>query len=172
LSYRPIPLLSVGLAAALALSSEALAAPAGDEYLPKVPNAAGNAAAGKGGDLNSGSGETTTGNAVAGASDTGGTKAKGVQDQNGKKADAGNPPKPAAATDTSSSDGGSSGLIVLVLLGVAVIVVAGGMILRHRAGPSEDKDEGEDLGNAPGPGGTPSARPTPDGEIVAGREKS
>jgi hypothetical protein len=172
LSHRTILLLSVGLAAALAFSSAAIAAPAGDEYLPKVPDAAGNQApAAKGGDLNSGSGETTTESTDISGSETGATKGKADQNPNGTKADAGNASKPAAATDTSSSDGGSSGLIVLLLIVFAVIVVAGGMILRHRAGLAEGEDEGEDRGNGPGPGGTPSARPTPDGEIVAGREK-
>jgi cobalamin biosynthesis Mg chelatase CobN len=173
LPYRTTLLLSVGLAAVLACSGAALAAPAGDEYLPKVPSAGGNAAPAKGGDLNSGSGETGTGGSSTGTSETGtgtgATKAKGDQDKNGKKSDKDDSTTPAAATDSNSSGGGgSSGLIVLALIGVAVIVVAGGMILRHRAGLSED--EGEDRGKGRGPGGT-SARPTPDGEIVAGREK-
>jgi hypothetical protein len=177
LSYRTILLLSVGLAGVLAFSSAAIAAPAGDEYLPKVPDAAGNQApGGKGSDLNSGTGETTTGSSETAGSDSGAaTKAEGDRDQKGKKSDEDrDDSKIAPATDTNSSGGGgggggSSGLIVLVLIVAAVIVVAGGMILRHRAGLTEG--EGEDRGDGPGPGGTPSARPTPDGEIVAGREK-
>jgi cobalamin biosynthesis Mg chelatase CobN len=176
LPHRTILLLSLGLAAVLAFSSAAIAAPAGDEYLPKVPDAAGNQAAGAkgGGDLNSGTGETTSGSSETAGSDTGATtKAEGDRDQKGKKADEDrDDSKTAPATGTRSSGGGgggSSGLIVLVLIVAAVIVVAGGMILRHRAGLTEG--EGEDHGDGPGPGGTPSARPTPDGEIVAGREK-
>jgi cobalamin biosynthesis Mg chelatase CobN len=175
LSHRTILLLALGLAGVLAFSSAAIAAPAGDEYLPKVPNAAGNqAAGGKGGDLSAGSGQSTTGSSETGGSDTGAaTKANGEQDQKGKKSgEDRDDSKTAPVTGTSSSGGGgggSSGLIVLVLIVAAVIVVAGGMILRHRAGLTEG--EGEDPGDGPGPGGTPNARPTPDGEIVAGREK-
>jgi hypothetical protein len=174
LSHRTILLLSLGLAATLAFSSAALAAPAGDEYLPKVPDAAGSAAPAKGGNLTADPGETTTTTDTGtSASGTGGTKGNGDQRQDGKKSDAGSTPKPAAATDTSSSGGGgSSGLIVLVLIVVAVIVVAGGMILRRRAGLTEGDDDDDDRGDGSGPGGTPSARPTPDGEIVAGREKT
>jgi cobalamin biosynthesis Mg chelatase CobN len=174
LSHRKILLLSVGVAAALVCSGTAIAAPSGDEYLPKVPDATGNhTAGGAGGDFSSGTSESTQ-ETQAGDSSTAGTQAEKKQPkqekQEKKKSKDDKVANAAAGSNGGSSGGdGSSGLLIGLLI-VAVVVVAGGMILRHRAGLGDDEHE-QGGANGPEPGGTPSARPTPDGEIVTGREK-
>jgi hypothetical protein len=156
----------------LALGGVATAAPAGDEYLPKVPNATGHDG-GSGG----GGGSPPTGSSSAAPSSTGGTAARtaesGEQPAKDKKRSKHDDRTvtPAASSDGGSSDGGggSSGLLIGLLIVVGVIIAAVGMTLRQRAGGG---DEAEGAGPARERGAGQGARPTtPDGEIVAGRDK-
>jgi hypothetical protein len=174
----------LAIAGSLALAATAYAAPAGDEYLPKVPDATGSQsgdgqrASGTGG----GGGETAApvaGSSIVpdtvstgtpgGAGDEGGSGKKQAKGKEEPEASA----TPAVATETASADDDSSGLfdprVLLIVAGVMIAAV--GMTLRHRAagmeetatdGGRSDRDRGE----------APRARPTPDGEIVAGGDKS
>jgi hypothetical protein len=153
----------------LALAPIALAGPAGDEYLPKVPQAAGSASAHS---ASGGSGETTLPQST-----TGGNGSKSSNDQgNGKKKkdDAANQAVPAGGSGSGGGGGDdSSGSILLnpivLLMIAAVIAAAVGMTLRRRQlGDGEgDPDSQRD----PGASGAGSPR-TPDGEIIAGRDKA
>src|SRR5262249_39337719 len=161
--------IGVGLASAilLAWSAIALAEPAGSEYLPKVPTASGNAASGGAGSQSSQGGTTvpTTASSEAGPSKT--TNSKGTE-TNGKKREAA--VAPAASSGDGSSGGGSSGLWVILLIVAGVIVTAVGMTLRRRQGddPGATGDEDRPARSADDMANTPQ---TPDGEIVAGRDK-
>jgi hypothetical protein len=166
---------SVGLCMAvvcsLMLAGVASAAPAGDEYLPKVPNATGHSGSGAGG-----GGSTATGSSSAAPSETGGTAAgtAATSDQESKHKKGSKDDQrvtPVASTDGGSSDGGdgSSGLLIGLLIVAGVIIAAVGMTLRQRGGG----DEAEGAGPAREGGADQGARPTtPDGEIVAGRDKA
>ncbi|HEX3562545.1 MAG TPA: hypothetical protein VHU24_06875 [Solirubrobacterales bacterium] len=152
----------------LALAPVALAGPAGDEYLPKVPQAAGSASAHS---ASGGSGETTLPQST-----TGGNGSKSSNDQgNGKKKDnAANQAVPAGGSGSGGGGGGdSSGSILLnpivLLMIAAVIAAAVGMTLRRRQlGDGEGDPESQ---RDPGASGAGSPR-TPDGEIIAGRDKA
>jgi hypothetical protein len=150
----------------LALAPIALAGPAGDEYLPKVPQAAGSASAHS---ASGGSGETTlpqstTANGSKNSSDQG----------KGKKKDAANQAVPAGGSGSGGGGGNdSSGSILLnpivLLMIAAVIAAAVGMTLRRRQlGDGEGDPESQ---RDPGASGAGSPR-TPDGEIIAGRDKA
>jgi len=137
-----------------ALATPALAAPAGDEYLPKVPKAAGKElATGQNGD------GTILEPAVRGAG------------QNGDGAGGGGDPaqgsgslRPAAAGDSGSGSSALLDPIVLLVIAGVVAATAGMMLRRHQA-------DGE-VPASPGgtPRGTSSERPTPDGRIVNGED--
>ena len=167
---KTVPTLIAGAAVSLslALAPVALAGPAGDEYLPKVPQAAGSASAHS---ASGGSGETTlpqstTANGSKNSSDQG----------NGKKKDnAANQAVPAGGSGSGGGGGGgdSSGSILLnpivLLMIAAVIAAAVGMTLRRRQlGDGEGDPESQ---RDPGASGAGSPR-TPDGEIIAGRDKA
>jgi hypothetical protein len=150
LAARPL-LAATAIIAAMA--TPALAAPAGDEYLPKVPKAAGK--------------ELATGENGGGTILEPGVRGAG---QNGDGSGGGDPAQgagslqPASAAD---SDSGSSALLdPIVLLVIAGVVAAtAAMMLRRRQADGEVPDR---------PGGTPretsSERPTPDGRIVNGED--
>jgi len=149
--------LVAGAAISLALAPVALAGPAGDEYLPKVPNAGGSATARSAG---GGSGGSTLPEASG----------KGSKDTNGKKKDN----SASLAVPVGGSGGGgdnSSGSILLnpivLLMIAAVIAAAVGMTLRRRQ-LSDGEPEPQTNPGAPGAG---SPR-TPDGEIIAGQDKA
>jgi phosphotransferase system glucose/maltose/N-acetylglucosamine-specific IIC component len=159
--------LIAGLAISLALAPTALAGPAGDEYLPKVPQAGGSASAHS---ASGGSGETTLPQAnKKGSQDTTGNgKGKGK-----KKDDAANAAVPAGGSGSGGGGDDSSGSILLnpivLLMIAAVIAAAVGMILRRR---QLGDDEG-DPESKQGPGAPASGSPrTPDGEIIAGQDKA
>jgi hypothetical protein len=157
--------LVAGAAISLALASTALAGPAGDEYLPKVPQAGGSVSAHSAG---SGSGQTTLPEA---------TTVKGSNDANStskdkKKDDKANVAVPAGGSGSGGGGDDSSGSILLnpivLLMIAAVIAAAVGMTLRRRQlSDGEDPDSKRD----PGASGAGSPR-TPDGEIIAGRDKA
>jgi hypothetical protein len=144
--------MALGLGAAISLLATApsLAAPAGDEYLPKVPEATGEQGS-------SGSTDGTTAGSTTGATSSGGKDGKAKEDD---EDGVGSTSGPLA---TSSDDDDSSGGLFGTLFDPVVTAV--GMTLRRR-------QEGD------GRAGTTRVRrdpatapPTPDGEIVTGGEK-
>lgn len=151
----------------LALAPIALAGPAGDEYLPKVPQAAGSASAHS---ASGGSGETT----LPQSTTANGSKNSSDQGNGKKKDDAANQAVPAGGSGSGGGGGdNSSGSILLnpivLLMIAAVIAAAVGMTLRRRQlGDGEGDPESQ---RDPGASGAGSPR-TPDGEIIAGRDKA
>jgi len=148
-------------AVSLALATSALAAPAGDEYLPSIPKAGGNQSGG------SQSGSSASSVPVPSSSGTGGPSSSTGANGNGNPAAKSSPAQPSSSND--SSDGGSPLLDPVVILLVAgVIVTAVGMTLvrRHSDGSDSDWEDEPETDDAP------NARPTPDGEIVAGGERN
>jgi hypothetical protein len=134
----------------LALAVPALAAPAGKEYLPKVPKSAGGEVRAQG---TQGPGGTILEPQARGAGKNGEGAATG--DSN---AQSGTP-----STNTSTGDSGSTIFNPIVLLMIAgVIAAAVGLTLRRRQGGRPATEGGAE------PEAQPRARPTPDGEIVAG----
>jgi hypothetical protein len=138
---------------ALAAAAPAMAAPAGDEYLPKVPKAAGKElAAGQ-----DGAGGSILEPAVRGAQGTGDQK---NGDQNGDTPDS------AALGSAGSSSGGGSGadalldpVVLLVIAGVLAATI--GMTLRRRQSDLGQSAAGGDDASRK----TSNDRPTPDGGI-------
>jgi hypothetical protein len=167
---KTVQALIAGAAISLALAPIALAGPAGDEYLPKVPQAGGNASAHSASD---GSGQstlpqstTTTAEGSKNSSDNDGGKGK-------KKDDAANLAVPAGGSGSGGGGDDSSGSILLnpivLLMIAAVIAAAVGMTLRRRQlSDGEGEPQSQSSAGAPGAG---SPR-TPDGEIIAGRDKA
>jgi hypothetical protein len=141
----------------------ALASPSGQEYLPSIPSATG--------DKSAGGGSSTVVPAPTSNSVTSGqTLDKHARNTERKK---GKPVKTAATpldSHSARASGGSSPGIAPILIAIigGVIVVAIAMTLRRRHGSPEDEDRG-DSGPVDRP--TPNARPTPDGEIVAGGDE-
>jgi hypothetical protein len=179
LSTRTIIPLGLVVVWCLALGASAWAAPAGDEYLPKVPDATGHdASASRGGGGNGGSSapldssSSSTGATapVTSPSDSSGGPDKSHKDSKKDKV-AKAPPAKLAVDSSDNSGDGSSGLFtpIVLLIVAGVIVAAVGMTLRHRAGGPGDEPEGDSRRDA---GQPPSARPTPDGEIFAGGDKA
>jgi hypothetical protein len=163
---KTVQVLIAGAAFSLALAPIALAGPAGDEYLPKVPQAGGNSTAHS---SSGGSAETTLPQAGA----------KGSQDTNSngngngkKKDDSANLAVPVGGSG-SGGGGDSSGSILLnpivLLMIAAVIAAAVGMTLRRRQ--LSDSEGEPDPQTNPGAPGAGSPR-TPDGEIIAGQDKA
>jgi len=163
---KTVQALIAGAAVSLALAPIALAGPAGDEYLPKVPNAGGNATAHS---ASGGSGVSTLPEASGKGSQDTSSKDKG---KSKKKDDSVNAAGPIGGAG-SGGGGDSSGSILLnpivLLMIAAVIAAAVGMTLRRRQ-LGEDEGEPEPQSN-PGAPGAGSPR-TPDGEIIAGRDKA
>jgi len=143
---RKIAGLCAAATLSLAVAPSALAAPAGDEYLPKVPQ----------------SGAHPSGSGSSASEDTGKSKKDKTEQQ------------VVPVGSSGGSDGGdSSGSIflnpIVLLIIAAVIAVAVGMTLRRR---SVDEDDPESPG-APGPAVRREAGPrTPDGEIATGRDRT
>jgi hypothetical protein len=150
----------------------ASAAPSGQEYLPKVPSATGHQPADdaqpSGGSVapSTTTTETTSSTPVA--------KDKKTDKGNGAKKESTNANAvPVSSDDSGSSGGGSSALLpVVLLIAAGVIITAVGMTLRHRGGDDPETGDGGPGRNQPVKGDTPNARPTPDGEIVAGGENA
>jgi hypothetical protein len=147
LSLNTVKGLFLAGAASVLLSAPALAAPAGDEYLPKVPKSAGKGVVAT---PQGGAGSTILEPKTRGAN-------QGTAD---------------GATGSSSDDsGGGSTLLdpVILLIVAGVIAAAVGMFLRTRQGAEEDVAP-EDAAQAQGDTSTAATteRPTPVGEIVGG----
>jgi len=162
---RKIAGLCTAAVLSLALVPSALAAPAGDEYLPKVPQSgAQSSAAGSSGTA---AGTGTTGE--TGPKSPSGEKQESQDTEQGKKK---SEVTPVISSDSDDSGGGSSGSIlfspIVLLMVAAVIAAAVGMTLLRRKGDEDDPGRP----GAPGsekPGARRESGPrTPDGEIVTG----
>jgi hypothetical protein len=166
---------TLGLSAAavlLAITAPALAAPSGDEYLPKVPKAAGKELAagqdGAGGSIlepavrGAGNGDSgSSGNGDSGSSGKGDSGSSGK----GDSADGDPPASSGVASPASSSDddSGASALLdpVVLLVIAGVIAATVGMTLRRRqTALDRPAASGDDAPRKP-----TSERPTPDGGI-------
>ena len=172
----------MGAAIALLAPSLAAAAPSGDEYLPKVPKAAGkevvaNPEQKEGASVLEptirGSEPTETTEETSGSSESSGSSEPAASPQKPKKpADKEEDREPAQASivpsgsDDDDSSGGSTLFNPIILLVIAGVVAATvGMILRRRQDEGSERPEREGDG-ARGP------HPTPDGEIVAGGDEA
>jgi cell division protein FtsN len=151
------------------VAAPAWAGPSGDEYLPKVPSATGHQATSDGSQGES-SGLTTTSTSTSADPTPSATPRNGKS--NDKQQAKGTKTETTAAIPAGSNDGGSSGgggssmLPVVLLIVVGVVVTVVGMTLTRRRGvQSETPTGGENQTERP------NARPTPDGEIVAGGDK-
>src|SRR3954447_3016447 len=155
-------IVAVAAAVCLGLAAPALAAPAGDEYLPKVPKAAGKGVVAN---PDQGPGASVVAPTVRGsASSEGGGKSSDGGGNAKKGTNQAGPSQNASAPADSSGDGGSAILSPIVLLMIAgVIAAAAGMTLRRRQGRKGDPEDGETQQE---PEQVRNARPTPDGEIV------
>jgi two-component system, NarL family, capsular synthesis sensor histidine kinase RcsC len=152
----------------LALAAPALAAPAGSEYVPKVPKAAGEeilrGTQGPGGTVLSpevrGADAANTSASGEASSGTNGSDANG-SDANGSDAnvsDANVSETGAAGTAPGAADTLLDPVVLLLIAGVAAAALS--MTLRQKHSVSADPDAG---GAASDPGSAPA---TPDGEIV------
>jgi hypothetical protein len=169
---------ALGLAATLisvALAAPAYAAPAGDEYLPKVPKAEGkevvaNPKQGAGASVLSPSVRGATPPTASATSDSSHTSSGAEKQPKDKHAKRAKPSANTVAPASSSSDGGGSAIFnpIILLVIAGVIAAAAGMTLRRRQDGGDQPSDGE--GDAPDH--TKHARPTPDGEIVASGEKA
>jgi hypothetical protein len=137
----------------LALAAPAFAVPAGSEYVPKVPQAAGEEILrGK-----QGPGGTILSPEVRGA-DAAKTSASGEDSSGTDGSDANVSETEAAGTAPGAADTLLDPVVLLLIAGVAAAALS--MTLRQRHSVSEDPDAG---GAASDPGSAPA---TPDGEIV------
>jgi cobalamin biosynthesis Mg chelatase CobN len=169
---RKIAGLCAAATLSLALAPSALAAPAGDEYLPKVPQS-GAHSSGTGGSSASGTATTTLptgGSSSPSASDA---KSSGSNSADKNKKDDSGQIAPIGSSGSGGSGGGdSSGSIIfnpiVLLMIAAVIAVAVGMTLRRR---SVDEGDPEPPGG-PEPSTRRESSPrTPDGEIATGQDR-
>jgi hypothetical protein len=136
-------------AVSLGLAAPALAAPADEEYLPKVPKAAGDevvAGEGKGSTILS-------------------PKARGAKEGEDDDEDGSDETSLAGGSDDDSGPADTLLDPIVLLLIAGVVAAAVGMMLKRRRG-SEDSTEG-DSPTRPEP--TDSPRP-PDGQILGGGE--
>lgn len=158
------------LAAALSavVAAPGWAAPSGDEYLPKVPSATGHQSSAGGSQ-----GESTVSTDAPPSTATDSTpsatqksKHDGQQRTKSEKKTKTTAAIPAGSSDGGSSGGGSSMVPIILLIVAGVIVTVVGMTLSRRRGmQAEPSDrDGNQLER-------PNARPTPDGEIVAGGDE-
>jgi hypothetical protein len=172
--HRKIAGLCAMAALSLAFAAPALAAPAGDEYLPKIPQSGAHSSGGSsGGSSASGGSATTLPKGGAPTSSDAKASKSGADDTSEKQDNKKDQITPVGSSGSGGSDGGdSSGSIlfnpIVLLMIAAVIAVAVGMTLRRR---SVDEGDAEPPGT-PGPGGRPKNSPrTPDGEIATGHDR-
>ena len=157
--------------AALAPAASAVAAPAGDEYLPKVPKAAGKEVVGN---PQQGEGASVVSPTVRGtSSDTGGSgNGKAKQSKNSKQNKQNNAQAPplAPAADTGDSSGGGNALFspIVLLMIAGVVCVAVAMVMRRRKVKTLQYRAAKRRKRS-----AKSSRPTPEGEIVgSGKTRS
>jgi hypothetical protein len=145
----------------LALAAPALAAPAGDEYLPKVPKAAG-----KGVIANpeQGAGASVVAPPVRGSGNDTSSDNKAKDSKPNTDAVSIEP----VGTSSDSGDDGSTLLSPVILLMIAgVLCVAAGMIVRRRRGTVSERGAEANREQR-----RKTAPPTPEGEIVGSGEKA
>jgi hypothetical protein len=171
--HRKIAGLCAAAMLSLALAPSALAAPAGDEYLPKIPQSGAHSSGSGGSSASAGTATTTLPTGGTSSPTTSDTKNSSSDGSNKKKKDNTEQITPIGSSGSGGSGGGdSSGSIIfnpiVLLMIAAVIAVAVGMTLRRR---SVDEGDPEPPGG-PGPSGRREASPrTPDGEIATGRDR-
>jgi hypothetical protein len=168
-----VPGLCAAAMISLVLAPFALAGPAGDEYLPKIPQSGAHSASGSSASSTEGTigttGTTTLPETTSGSGSEGKSKDKGK----GKKSkDTANLALPASSGTGGSGGDDSSGSILLnpiVLLVIAAVIAAVvGMTLRRRQIGGDAEPESKTDPGSPSAG---SPR-TPDGEIVANRDQA
>jgi hypothetical protein len=176
---RQIGGICVAAALSLALAPSALAAPAGDEYLPKVPQSGAKSNGSNEGSIQSsggGSGTETTTLPTGGTSEeTTSTPERQNKAKKSRDKDRVEQVAPVGSGGSGGSDDGdSSGSLLLnpivLLMIAAVIAAAVGMTLRRRQTEGDAEPPGA-------PGSNPGARResgprTPDGEIVTRRDRT
>lgn len=173
-NYRPASILALTLIASLAVVSSALAASAGDEYLPTIPSSGA-----------SGSGGGTSGGSTSGVSPTSKSAGVAALDAQGNGDHTPKAHKPvkkggkshreqsvALTSDQGGGGGDGSGSILLnpLVIGMiaAVVAAAIGMTLSRRHG----HDAGTERERRPGGRLETDGPRTPDGEIVAGPDQA
>jgi hypothetical protein len=164
---RKIAGLCTAAVLSLAIVPSAFAAPAGDEYLPKVPQSGAESSAGSSGSP-SGTGTTTLPTGATGAKTPSAEKQPEDTDQGKKKSEV----TPVISSDSDDSGGGSSGSIlfspIVLLMVAAVIAAAVGMTLLRRKGDEDDPDHPGESGSEQAGARRETGPRTPDGEIVTG----
>jgi hypothetical protein len=177
-NYRPASILALTLIASLALVSSALAASAGDEYLPKIPSSGAGSSGGGSGDSTA-SGSTSGASPALGASGVAALEAQGNGEQppkahkHAKKGHKSDRHQSVALTSNPGGGGGDgSGSILLnplvIAMIAAVVAAAVGMTLSRRQGD----DPGTERERRPGGRLETDGPRTPDGEIVAGPDQA
>jgi hypothetical protein len=169
--HRKIAGLCAAATLSLALAPSALAASAGDEYLPKVPQSGSHSPSAAASSASPGTATTTlpTGETSSPPPSDG---KKASSDSGGKKDKSDQQITPISSSGSGGSGGGdSSGSIlfnpIVLLMIAAVIAVAIGMTLRRR---SVDEGDSESPG-PPGPARREAGPRTPDGEIATGQDR-
>jgi hypothetical protein len=174
-AHRTARALSLGAALTL-LPASATAAPSGDEYLPKVPKAAGKEVLA---DPQPEAGGSVLAPEIRGAPSTDSNDSSQPSESSESPAKAKKPAEDKskskesndlaiAPADSDSDDNSSGGTVVnpIILLVIAgVVAAAAGMTLRRRRA---DEQPGAEKGH----GGPAEPHPTPDGEIVAGGDEA
>jgi hypothetical protein len=160
-------------ALSLALVAPALAAPAGDEYLPKVPQSGASESSGDGSFGRDPDGTGTTTLPSGGASEETGSGSNGKQEEKSKSRDQDTAVAPVGSSG--GSDGGDSSDSILLnpivlLMIAAVIAAAVGMTLRRRHADGSDAEPAAAPASESGTRQQSTPR-TPDGEIVARRDR-
>jgi hypothetical protein len=172
---RKIAGLCAAATLSLAVAAPAHAAPAGDEYLPKLPQSgAHSSSGGSSNSASAGTGTTTlpTGGTSSPSTSGGDKSQSGGTDKKDKKDKADQKIAPVSSGSGGSDDGDSSGSIlfnpIVLLMIAAVIAVAVGMTLRRRSSDEGDQESPAPTGRAARRGGSPK---TPDGEIATGPDR-
>jgi hypothetical protein len=154
--------LFLAVAISLALAAPALAAPAGSEYVPKVPKAAGEeilrGQQRPGGTILSPEVRGADAAKTSASGEASNTSASGEASSGTNGSDANGSGTGAAGTAPGAGDTLLDPVVLLLIAGVAAAALS--MTLRQRHSVSEDPDAGgaaSDSGSAPA---------TPDGEIV------
>jgi hypothetical protein len=178
---RKIAGLCAGAALLLALAPSALAAPAGDEYLPKVPQSGVHSSSG--GTSASGGGSTApTTTLPSGSSDAPSSTSASKDSKDSKAGRTGKKDDkteqqiaPIGSSDSGDSGGGSGSILfnpIVLLMIAAVIAAAVGMTLLRRQGDGESTESPQSSRSGTDPGARREKGPrTPDGEIVTGPDR-
>ena len=175
---RKIAGLCAGAALLLALAPSALAAPAGDEYLPKVPQSGAQSSSG-GSPASAGGTTTPTTTLPSGSPDAPSSTSPSKDskaDRTDKKDDKSEQQiAPIGSSDSGDSGGGSGSILfnpIVLLMIAAVIAAAVGMTLLRRQGDGESTESPQSSRSGTDPGARREKGPrTPDGEIVTGPDR-